>query len=261
MNYSSSDEYNSDDYLPNQSQIDMDDNLFELDEDTNTNNEQLRPAKTAEASTTLTTCYICSKSERPEVLLLCDGCNDAYHLECLRPILLSIPDGDWFCPLCEHKNLSNNLIDKLKEFHFHQTDRKPTSKNSLQRKIKIKEYSSDESISESEQDDESLLSTSQINENSNLSSSYFDNISQRGRHRRTRFDINQILNNPDDNDLEKTDFDLQLPNKITRLFRHRSSIKTEQRTKSKSFLTRVCKSEFVCSSQRIIFSYANHPLI
>ncbi|CAF4586824.1 unnamed protein product, partial [Rotaria magnacalcarata] len=113
--YLSDDEYNSDDYLPNAAEIANDDNFFELDEDNNATGEQLRSAKTAQASTIITACKICFKSDRPEVLLLCDDCDDAYHLECLRPKLLSIPDGDWYCPLCEHKKLSNHLIEKLKE--------------------------------------------------------------------------------------------------------------------------------------------------
>jgi hypothetical protein len=47
------------------------------------------------------------------LLLLCEDCNDAYHLECVKPELLSIPDDDWYCPLCEHKRLCDNLIEKL----------------------------------------------------------------------------------------------------------------------------------------------------
>ena len=33
-------------------------------------------------------CCVCSKTDRPESLLLCDDCDDAYHLECLKPILI-----------------------------------------------------------------------------------------------------------------------------------------------------------------------------
>jgi hypothetical protein len=160
-------------------------------------------------------------------------------LECLRPILLSVPDGDWFCPLCEHKKLSNYLIENFKKLliNYNRIQTKNLiriSKQSLQRKIRIKEYSSDESITASESEHEESIS--QINENSNLSlSSYIDenktNISQRGRHRRTRFDMKKIFNNYDEfngDDLQIKNFNLQLPTKITRLLhrRDRSSIKT-----------------------------------
>jgi hypothetical protein len=69
------------------------------------NNEDLQSPSSA--------CCVCSKTDRPESLLLCDDCDDAYHLECLKPILLSVPDGDWYCPLCEHKRLCDKLIEKF----------------------------------------------------------------------------------------------------------------------------------------------------
>jgi hypothetical protein len=275
IDYLSDDEYDSDDYLPNPSQIEYDENFFAFDEDNNTIGEELRTAKTAQASTIITACSVCSKSDRPEVLLLCDDCDDAYHLECLRPILLSVPDGDWFCPLCEHKKLSNNLIEKLKELliNFNLIETKCLEydlKKSFQRKIKIKEYTSDESITASESEhenlennlngDESMLSISQTNENSNISSSYYDdpnkNISQRGRHRRTRFDMNKMLNNDDDTDDDSntndddeymenttqiTNFDLQIPKKMTRLLNHRYRpiMRNDQRLKPKPIAPRV----------------------
>jgi uncharacterized Zn finger protein (UPF0148 family) len=257
MDDPSEDEYNSDDYLPNSSELDtIDANFFALDdEDNNTTNEQLRTAKTAQTSTIVTTCCVCFKSDRPEVLLLCDDCDDAYHLECLRPILLSVPDGDWFCPLCEHQKFSNNLIEKFQELSMNSktTEMKQISSKSLKRKMKIKEYSSDESIpaseSEHDNDEESMLSIGQRNENSHLSlSSCTDenannNISQRGRPRRTRFDIKQVLHNhnsdsndDEDDDRQMTNFDLQLPTKITRLLHRRD--RSERQIKTS--LTRVC---------------------
>ena len=35
-------------------------------------------------------------------ILLCDECDAGFHTACLRPPLMLIPDGDWFCPNCEH---------------------------------------------------------------------------------------------------------------------------------------------------------------
>ncbi|BHF74206.1 PHD and RING finger domain-containing protein 1 [Sparganum proliferum] len=49
-----------------------------------------------------TACEICHSQEDEENLLLCDGCDRGYHTYCLRPPLSSIPEGDWFCPECEH---------------------------------------------------------------------------------------------------------------------------------------------------------------
>ena len=103
-----------------------DDNLFALEEDNTCPGEELRTAKTAQASTIVTACCACAKSDRPDVLLLCDDCDDAYHIHCLRPVLLSVPDGDWFCPLCEHKKLCDQLIVKLKDLfvHYHDAETK-----------------------------------------------------------------------------------------------------------------------------------------
>lgn len=33
-------------------------------------------------------------------MLLCDGCDDGYHCECLTPPLQNIPNGVWYCPNC-----------------------------------------------------------------------------------------------------------------------------------------------------------------
>ena len=34
-------------------------------------------------------------------LILCDECNKAFHLFCLRPVLHTIPEGEWLCPACQ----------------------------------------------------------------------------------------------------------------------------------------------------------------
>ncbi len=45
-------------------------------------------------------CTSCNKGDCDEELLLCDGCDDSYHMFCLDPPLPSIPPGDWRCPIC-----------------------------------------------------------------------------------------------------------------------------------------------------------------
>ena len=59
------------------------------------------------------TCFRCGKSDRPESLLLCEDCDDAYHLECNQPELFAIPESNWFCSFCDHKRLCDGLIEKL----------------------------------------------------------------------------------------------------------------------------------------------------
>ena len=45
-------------------------------------------------------CKICRKKGDEDRLLLCDDCNQAFHMYCLRPALLELPTGDWHCPAC-----------------------------------------------------------------------------------------------------------------------------------------------------------------
>ena len=33
-------------------------------------------------------------------MLLCDDCNQAFHMFCLRPALTEVPTGDWHCQAC-----------------------------------------------------------------------------------------------------------------------------------------------------------------
>lgn len=51
-----------------------------------------------------TNCEVCGGSDREDRLLLCDGCDAGYHMECLTPPLDSVPVEEWFCPECEANN-------------------------------------------------------------------------------------------------------------------------------------------------------------
>ncbi|KAL4002295.1 Bromodomain family protein [Acanthocheilonema viteae] len=45
-------------------------------------------------------CQICRTSENESQLLLCDACDMGYHMYCFRPRIATVPDGEWYCPLC-----------------------------------------------------------------------------------------------------------------------------------------------------------------
>ncbi|XP_016114965.1 PHD and RING finger domain-containing protein 1-like [Sinocyclocheilus grahami] len=47
-----------------------------------------------------TSCEVCGGQDREDRLLLCDGCDDGYHMECLTPPLDAVPVEEWFCPVC-----------------------------------------------------------------------------------------------------------------------------------------------------------------
>ncbi|VEL13364.1 unnamed protein product [Protopolystoma xenopodis] len=60
-------------------------------------------------------CQICSRSHLPEWILLCDRCDLGHHAMCLFPPLFIIPEGEWFCPRCQHSALINSIANKITE--------------------------------------------------------------------------------------------------------------------------------------------------
>uniref|UniRef100_A0AAG5DLK4 Bromodomain adjacent to zinc finger domain protein 1A n=1 Tax=Anopheles atroparvus TaxID=41427 RepID=A0AAG5DLK4_ANOAO len=51
-------------------------------------------------------CMTCRRKGDPDLTLLCDECNRACHIYCLKPKLKQVPEGDWFCMRCrpeQHK--------------------------------------------------------------------------------------------------------------------------------------------------------------
>ncbi|ODV69578.1 JmjC-domain-containing protein [Hyphopichia burtonii NRRL Y-1933] len=45
-------------------------------------------------------CLVCGKNNLPTTTLLCDNCNNPFHMRCLSPPLTSIPSGTWYCDKC-----------------------------------------------------------------------------------------------------------------------------------------------------------------
>ncbi|XP_072277757.1 PHD and RING finger domain-containing protein 1 [Pyxicephalus adspersus] len=56
--------------------------------------------ETVEEEEDPTNCEVCGRSDREDRLLLCDGCDAGYHMECLTPALNAVPVDEWFCPEC-----------------------------------------------------------------------------------------------------------------------------------------------------------------
>lgn len=48
-------------------------------------------------------CHICKVGDDGDILLLCDSCDNACHLQCCKPPLKRVPKGDWFCVDCKQK--------------------------------------------------------------------------------------------------------------------------------------------------------------
>ncbi|OBA22297.1 JmjC-domain-containing protein [Metschnikowia bicuspidata var. bicuspidata NRRL YB-4993] len=45
-------------------------------------------------------CVICKKNHSPTTTLLCDNCDDQFHMRCLLPPLEEVPKGSWYCDKC-----------------------------------------------------------------------------------------------------------------------------------------------------------------
>ncbi|GAB2298410.1 Origin of replication complex subunit 1B [Dionaea muscipula] len=43
------------------------------------------------------------------VMIECDECLGGFHLKCLKPILMEVPEGDWICGFCEAKKLGKEI--------------------------------------------------------------------------------------------------------------------------------------------------------
>jgi len=112
--YNSSDDEEDDDY-----DSDMDTGNNHHSSNTESNNEteqqQDRPLdkpidKSQDVSDNASTapieddkkCVICSKADNGDKFLLCDECDDGYHIWCIQPPLIRVPpkDVDWFCRNC-----------------------------------------------------------------------------------------------------------------------------------------------------------------
>ncbi len=48
----------------------------------------------------------CSVCGEVGLLIICDGCNSNFHMECVKPPLIEVPKGNWFCGTCLYTTLT-----------------------------------------------------------------------------------------------------------------------------------------------------------
>lgn len=84
------------------------------------NKEEKKKKSTSDADQYF--CEVCSRGDRERLLLLCDGCDDAFHTFCLLPPLDDVPRGDWRCPKCVAKECHK----PVEAYGFEQAEREYT---------------------------------------------------------------------------------------------------------------------------------------
>ncbi|XP_061178889.1 lysine-specific demethylase 5A-like isoform X2 [Saccostrea echinata] len=67
------------------------------------NTRHKNPGPGAYTTVDLYICHMCNRGDGEEYMLLCDGCDDAFHTYCLIPPMPEVPKGDWRCPKCVAK--------------------------------------------------------------------------------------------------------------------------------------------------------------
>ena len=104
------------------------------------------------------TCNICDDGGS---LILCEKCDDGYHLKCLSPPLEEVPSGVWYCPVC-----SNDMLSSLKRKLLPNTCAVPKKKISNNRIHEPSDGNSIEDGSENHDDVKSIqsITTSFANE-------------------------------------------------------------------------------------------------
>ncbi|XP_029992038.1 PHD and RING finger domain-containing protein 1 isoform X2 [Sphaeramia orbicularis] len=81
-----------------------------------------------------TSCEVCGGSDREDRLLLCDGCDAGYHMECLTPPLDAVPVEEWFCPECEVNNRqSRGSAEEVSDTESLPSTARPSSSRSQSR--------------------------------------------------------------------------------------------------------------------------------
>ena len=74
-----------------------------------------RPSKEDEETSAEDKCHVCGEGDDGDILLLCDSCDNACHLQCCKPALKRVPKGDWFCANCKKtKEVAKNAPAKRK---------------------------------------------------------------------------------------------------------------------------------------------------
>lgn len=109
-------------------------------------------------------CRVCLTDRDDDKIVLCDGCDHAYHLYCMIPPLTSIPKGKWFCRQCDGKIQEIRRVKRAYENRLRRKDEEV--KRACRSLKKLKKEGGDELVRGREGMD--ILLTAALNYEENL---------------------------------------------------------------------------------------------
>lgn len=65
-------------------------------------------------------CEVCHSGMDDSRMLLCDACDHGYHMYCVKPLLVSVPTGAWFCANCDVSRSNAASTFQLAQHQFMQ---------------------------------------------------------------------------------------------------------------------------------------------
>ncbi len=95
-------------------------------------------------------CQKCGQADHPEWILLCDRCDSGWHANCVKPPLMIIPEGDWFCPPCDHATLLERLQERLEAYEFLLREKEAEMQRRKEQELAAAELAEEEADDEEE---------------------------------------------------------------------------------------------------------------
>ncbi|BES92250.1 YDG_SRA [Nesidiocoris tenuis] len=68
-------------------------------------------------------CNECGGKEDPDQQICCDQCEYCYHMGCLDPPLLNIPENEWYCPSCKTDTTEISVTSQKRQVRIPQSSR------------------------------------------------------------------------------------------------------------------------------------------
>jgi hypothetical protein len=59
-------------------------------------------------------CEICAVNKDDNQVVICDECHKGFHTYCLRPVMVNIPRGDWWCSVCSGRTNDQVSYEEFK---------------------------------------------------------------------------------------------------------------------------------------------------